>query len=89
MRRGFLGDHIRLRAAGRHFQVVARQRPGELPQAGYSYKVLAFRYGQKIMKPTMVTLGPGEPELNPHAGQEFDFVVSGSMKLIWSAAKSF
>jgi transcriptional regulator with XRE-family HTH domain len=64
------------------FQVVRSGEGLEVSRKpGYSYKDLAFRYGQKIMQPTMVTLGPGEPELNTHEGQEFDFVVSGSMKL--------
>lgn len=64
------------------FQVVRAGEGLEISRKpGYSYKDLAFRYAQKIMQPTMVTLGPGEPELNTHAGQEFDYVVSGSMKL--------
>ena len=49
---------------------------------GYSYKDLAFRYGHKIMQPTMVTLETDFAELNTHKGQEFNLVVKGSLRLI-------
>ena len=48
---------------------------------GYTYQDLAFRYAQKIMQPSLVTIEQGKPELNTHAGQEFAYIVSGSMKL--------
>jgi len=47
----------------------------------YSYKDLAYLFGHKIMAPTLVTLTPGEAEFNTHEGHEFDYIVSGSMKL--------
>lgn len=48
---------------------------------GYGYRDLAYLFGQKIMAPTLVTLTSEEPELNTHEGHEFDYIVSGSMKL--------
>jgi len=50
---------------------------------GYSYKDLAFRYGRKIMQPTMVTIETDYAELNTHKGQEFNLVVKGSLRLIF------
>ena len=47
----------------------------------YSYRDLAYLFGHKIMAPTLVTLEPGEAELNTHEGHEFDYIVSGSVKL--------
>ena len=50
---------------------------------GYDYKDLAYLYGHKVMQPSMVTLEPAGPaELNVHDGQEFNYVVKGSMTLI-------
>jgi len=64
------------------YQVVRAGEGLEISRKpGYSYQDLAFRYGQKIMQPSLVTLGPSELELNTHEGQEFDYVVSGCMKL--------
>jgi mannose-6-phosphate isomerase-like protein (cupin superfamily)/DNA-binding XRE family transcriptional regulator len=50
---------------------------------GYDYQDLAFRYTHKIMQPLLVTLQPDErpAELVTHAGQEFNYVVSGTMIL--------
>jgi len=65
------------------FQVVRSGEGLEISRrAGYSYRDLAFKYGQKIMEPTMVTIEPGYAELNTHDGQEFNLVVKGSMKLV-------
>ena len=47
----------------------------------YSYRDLAYLFGHKIMAPTMVTLTGSVPELNTHEGHEFDYIVSGSMRL--------
>ena len=48
---------------------------------GYSFQDLAFRYSHKVMQPLMVTLDPtDEPAaLVQHAGQEFNYVVSGKV----------
>lgn len=48
---------------------------------GYSYKDVAFRYGKKIMQPTIVTLGSGPAELNTHNGQEFNLILEGDVIL--------
>lgn len=65
------------------YQVVRSGEGMEIPRShDYLYKDLAWLYGQKIMQPSMVTLqSGGEAELNTHEGQEFDYVVSGSMVL--------
>jgi Predicted transcriptional regulators len=49
--------------------------------ADYTYRDLAYLFGHKIMAPTMVKLRAKTPELNTHEGHEFDYVVSGSMRL--------
>ena len=48
---------------------------------GYSYEDLAFRYAHKVMQPLLVTLDPtDEPaELVTHGGQEFNYIVSGTV----------
>ena len=50
---------------------------------GYHFKDLAYRYGHKIMQPLLVTLDPSEApaDLVSHSGQEFNFVLEGSVKL--------
>ena len=66
------------------FQVVRAGEGLEISRKpGYSYKDLAFRFGQKIMEPTMVSLEPGFAELNTHKGHEFNLVVKGAVKLIF------
>lgn len=64
------------------YQVVRQGEGMEIPRSNeYIYKDLAHLYGQKIMQPSMVTLHTSQAELNTHEGQEFDYVVSGSMTL--------
>ncbi len=50
---------------------------------GYHFEDLAWRFSRKVMQPLMVTLDPSdEPaELVTHAGQEFNYVVEGSLVL--------
>ena len=50
---------------------------------GYRFKDLAFRYADKIMQPLLVTLSPtDEPAaLVTHSGQEFNYVLQGSIAL--------
>ncbi len=50
---------------------------------GYRFKDLAFRYADKIMQPLLVTLSPAdEPAaLVSHSGQEFNFVLRGTIAL--------
>lgn len=48
---------------------------------GYHFEDLAWRYSQKVFQPLLVTLDPeDEPAaLVEHAGQEFNYVVEGSI----------
>jgi len=52
---------------------------------GYSFSDLAFRYVRKVMQPLLVTLDPSDeiPKLITHKGQEFNFVVEGSIYLVF------
>ncbi|MHB1314970.1 MAG: helix-turn-helix domain-containing protein [Christensenellales bacterium] len=51
----------------------------------FQYKSLAYNFTNKKVQPFLVTVEPGAPEtpvsLNAHAGQEFDYVLSGSLLL--------
>jgi len=53
---------------------------------GYSFKSLAYRFADKIMEPLLVTLDPkGErPALVSHGGQEFNYVLSGRVGLMFN-----
>ena len=50
----------------------------------YDYKHLAFTFRNKKAEPFMVTVEPkkdsGEPVLHSHEGQEFNYMVSGTME---------
>ena len=49
----------------------------------YDYKHLAFTFSNKKAEPFMVTVEPKldeEPNLHSHDGQEFNYMVSGSME---------
>jgi len=52
--------------------------------SAYDYKHLAFTFKNKLAEPFMVTEGsynaPGFPAQHTHDGQEFNFMVSGSME---------
>lgn len=50
----------------------------------YDYKHLALNFKGKLIEPFLVTLNPedAQPHLNSHEGQEFDYVVSGKLKVI-------
>lgn len=52
---------------------------------GYNYQDLAWRYTHKIMQPLLVTLDPSdEPaDLVSHVGQEFNYVVEGTVILVF------
>ena len=52
---------------------------------GYRFKDLAFRYADKIMQPLLVTLSPSDepPALVTHPGQEFNFVLKGTMAVLF------
>ncbi|MDL2205948.1 cupin domain-containing protein [Eubacteriales bacterium OttesenSCG-928-N13] len=51
----------------------------------YVYKNLAYNFNHRKIEPLLVTVSPGvneELETNSHAGHEFDYVLSGSLRLI-------
>ncbi|MEF9853514.1 MAG: cupin domain-containing protein [Hydrogenoanaerobacterium sp.] len=50
---------------------------------GYHFKDLAYRYSHKIMQPLLVTLDPSDAPaaLITHSGQEFNMVLSGTVKV--------
>jgi mannose-6-phosphate isomerase-like protein (cupin superfamily)/DNA-binding XRE family transcriptional regulator len=67
------------------YQVVRAGRGKSINRFdGYDYQDLAFRYTQKIMQPLLVTLQPDdkEPALVTHVGQEFNYVIEGTMILM-------
>ncbi len=51
----------------------------------YRFKDLAFRYADKIMQPLLVTLSPSDdtPALVTHPGQEFNFVLKGTIAVMF------
>ena len=51
---------------------------------GYHFESLAYNFKRRIMEPLMVTVEPDEQEMTPvsHPGQEFNFVVEGSVLVI-------
>lgn len=54
--------------------------------AGYSFSALAFNYRHRDMDPMIVTLShTDEAELVTHAGQEFNYVLEGTIKIIIGA----
>lgn len=51
----------------------------------YEYKNLAFNFNHRKIEPLLVTVDPGvneELETNRHPGHEFDYVLSGALRLI-------
>lgn len=64
------------------FHVVRRGESKEVDRfPGYRYDDMAWRYRDKIMQPLLVVLDPSdEPaELVTHHGQEFNFVIEGTV----------
>ncbi len=50
----------------------------------YDYQSLAFNFSHKRAEPFLVTVNPGdngEMHLNSHPGQEFNYVLEGSLRL--------
>ena len=49
----------------------------------YDYKHLAYTFRNKKAEPFLVTIAPDDdaPVLHGHEGQEFNYVISGKMKL--------
>ena len=66
------------------YQVVRAGTGREVDRLpGYHFEDLAWRYANKITQPLLVTLDPNEPPaaLVTHAGQEFNYVLEGSLGL--------
>ncbi|WP_066645252.1 helix-turn-helix domain-containing protein [Christensenella timonensis] len=50
---------------------------------GYSFTSLAYNYKHRDMEPMIVTISPSEQaELVTHGGQEFNYVLEGSIKIV-------
>ena len=51
--------------------------------AGYNYSAMAYNFIGRIMEPLLVELSPSdaEPALVMHTGQEFNYVLSGKVKI--------
>lgn len=56
---------------------------------GYSFQGLAYRFMNRIMEPMLVTVDPadGFPELVTHAGQELNYVLEGSIMVLFDDKK--
>jgi mannose-6-phosphate isomerase-like protein (cupin superfamily) len=66
------------------YQIVRKGQGREIDRfPGYHFKDLAFNYAHKVMQPLLVTLDPSEDpaELVVHEGQEFNYVLSGTLLL--------
>lgn len=64
------------------YQVVRRGEGRVVDRhPGYHFEDMAWRYHNKIMQPLVVILEPGDKpvELITHKGQEFNFVIEGSI----------
>jgi len=52
----------------------------------YKYQNLAYNFAHKKAEPFLVTVEPESPEaevhLNSHPGQEFNYVIEGSLKIV-------
>jgi len=49
----------------------------------YDYEALAYNFANKKCEPFLVTVEPGgEPSLNSHPGQEFNYVLEGSLSIV-------
>ncbi len=70
-----------------YFSVVRKGKGLKLERTKqYKYESLAYNFIHKKAEPFMVTVEPrpGDtwPEFNSHPGQEFNYVVEGTMKTI-------
>ena len=52
---------------------------------GYNFQGLAYKFKEKIMEPMVVSVDPceGDPELVRHKGQELNFVLEGSIEVLY------
>ena len=68
------------------YHLVRRGETEEVERfPGYHYEDMASRYARKIMQPLLVVLDPSdEPaKLVTHRGQEFNFVIEGSITVVF------
>lgn len=68
------------------YHVVRRGEGKEVDRyPGYHYDDMAWRFADKIMQPLLVVLDPSdEPaKLVTHRGQEFNFVIEGSITVVF------
>jgi mannose-6-phosphate isomerase-like protein (cupin superfamily) len=77
------GDNPKLRI----FSIVRKGKGLKLERTKqYKYESLAYNFIHKKAEPFMVTVEPKSddkwPEFNSHPGQEFNYVVEGTMKTI-------
>jgi len=53
---------------------------------GYKYQSLAYNFAGKVAEPFLVTVDPHQEHTpvsqNSHSGQEFDFVLEGTLRLV-------
>jgi transcriptional regulator with XRE-family HTH domain len=65
-------------------QIVSRYTSAQADQYGYTYESLAPDKKDRHMEPFMITLVPSKArkELSTHSGQEFIYVLEGSMEVI-------
>jgi len=52
---------------------------------GYAFEGLAYKFINKVMEPMIVTVEPqdGDPELVTHGGQELNYVLEGSVLVLF------
>jgi transcriptional regulator with XRE-family HTH domain len=79
----FSGENPRL-----HVYCVVRKDKGLIVERRkqYNYEHLAYNFINKKVEPFIVRIGPNEEsaavEFNSHPGQEFNYVIEGTMKII-------
>ena len=56
---------------------------------GYRFNNLAAKFKGRIMEPLLVTVDAGEadPEMVTHAGQEFNYVIVGTLELLYDGRR--
>ena len=56
---------------------------------GYHFKGLAYKFMNKLMEPMIVTVDPSDhdPELVTHGGQELNFVLEGSVIVLFDGKR--
>ncbi len=69
-------------------QTVARFASGDQAHQGYVYESLAAEKEGRMMEPFIVTMHPSDvQEMSSHDGQEFIYVLEGSMEVILGGVK--